>query len=332
MSDQSSGDKDGRELQALSSLSKLAEENQQLRDDYNKLRKNTIRLAFCGLGLAAVIFPSNYYAYSSYKRIENLEEIAALSAKLNAGFLTCGKMLEHRLIELELATVSEKVKTLGTIVSNYQPSRQEIEALEKIVQVKEISNSDFSKNSIKISNEYGGGFLGITTDGYGFLLTNEGHFVTSYRAIQPAIFRQLWQIIKQEDKQFPVVTTITADGQTYDFEDFLIIDPHSDLAIGKARVPHPLDIQQVALLNRDEIEGLPVVIYGDQKSQGQISRVDDKNIYIKAKVQNGYGGSAVCSEDRLIGILFSSGKEDTVIGTRTAYLKTLIERYCANKK
>ena len=55
MSDHSFEDKekgDQEKLSTLSSLCKLAEENQQLREDYNKLRKHTIRLGLCGCGFS----------------------------------------------------------------------------------------------------------------------------------------------------------------------------------------------------------------------------------------------------------------------------------------
>lgn len=313
-----------REL--LSSTSNLAEENRQLRARLDMRSKLTLASGcLSGVVCLSLLAGSVLLAEShrhAHERISKIAEFEKWHSQNSAN-------LEARVVDLEKAAIGTLSKIRGTTFSMRHPSVPELERMNEFFEKATSDGVDEKpgSNNLDIIVKYAG-INSANFGGKGFWLTPEGHFATAYHVLLPGLVDKLWQRSFESQRwgSVPAKTIINdSKGRTYELEDFLAIDPLSDIVIAKVKTEKLIEIQPTRLTSA--LDGSSVEIYGPEKREGKVTETEGTFFRSTAKTERGYSGSPIYVNGRLAGIVVR-GTDDTSDGAKSKDLLLLIKRYC----
>ncbi len=330
-------------------------DEKDLSERIKNLERRNRRLGIGLLFQAAVI--GSLFIYSIQRNGEILGRLHSRDQVLTDQEMSelgkIGSDIEYDRLRSEQVYLDERVQQLeryavqlhlpGITISNAMPSADELAALEAAGQNahKQLPAEDFLKNNLEIKVT---GLSG-TSKGIGFWLTPQGHFVTAYHALDPVLKTKFWKIYQTENIGDATATIITAD-KTYEFENFLAIDPKNDIIIAKAKIDKPLDVAPFAFMPRRSVsKDLPIIVLGTKKAigvrdgmpvfevpQGKILGVNEDSFEADARIEAGFSGTPVFSGNYLAGIAVRRYENGNIIAAHAEDLFKLINLYIARHK
>lgn len=216
--------------------------------------------------------------------------------------------LEDRVFDLEMKLID---RVDGKLVSSYTPSENELDNLRKVLRTAysytTLPEGKWKDLLIGLKTRIDGRLVSKQYSGQGFLISEDGYFATANHVIKPAIINKLKGVYREESS-FDVITEITGSGGAkYELLDYIILDPASDVAIGKVKLDKR-DFSNIGLALTFK-KGDACILYscGRPDKEGKILDFYDKDgvVWIQTSIKGAPGDSGspiVLPNGQLLGL------------------------------